>query len=296
METKVQAEPRDGIGKGFARRLRAAGRVPGVLYGHDVDTVALSVDEHEMSRLLHDEGANALVELQVGDQEHLVMAREVDRDLMHNRLIHIDFLAVSRTEMITVNVLVIEFGEAAGIKEGGVVEHHMREVEVECFPQDVPDQIQIDITDVELGGMIHVSDLVAPEGVTITSNPEDAILSVITPAILQVEADLSVPGEELLEGEVPEEAAEGGRGRRGRRGRGRRGRRGCRRRGRRGCPEGRRGGRRGLAHVLAGRRTGQSRRSLRLHASQPGRHGRGRTGSHRGRATSKGQVRPRRPD
>ena len=206
METKLQAEKRDETGKGVARRLRADGRVPGVLYGQGVEPVALSVDAREMFHILHGAaGANALVDLVVDGSEHLVLAREIQRDYIHNSLIHIDFLAVSRTQAITVNVPVVETGEAAGVKEGGVVEHHLREVAVECFPQDVPDQIEIDITEIELGDMVHVSDLVAPEGVTILTNLEDAVLSIITPAVLRTEADLSVPGEEGVE--VP--AAEG---------------------------------------------------------------------------------------
>jgi large subunit ribosomal protein L25 len=206
METKLQAETRNDTGKGVARKLRAAGRVPGVLYGHGLDPVPLSVDSREMFHVLHGgAGGNALVELVVEGTDHLAMAREIQRDHIHNTLIHIDFLAVSRTEKITVNVPVIEIGEAAGVKEGGVVEHHLREVSVECFPQDVPEHIEVDITRVELGGMVHVSDLVVPQGVAILTNPEDALLSIITPAALRVEADLSVPGEE---GAVPVEAAE----------------------------------------------------------------------------------------
>jgi len=205
METKLQAEKRDETGKGVARRLRADGRVPGVLYGQGVEPVALSVDAREMFHILHGAaGANVLVDLVVDGSEHLVLAREIQRDYIHNSLIHIDFLAVSRTQTITVNVPVVETGEAAGVKEGGVVEHHLREVAVECFPQDVPDQIEIDITEIELGDMIHVSDLVAPEGVTILTSPEDAVLSIITPAVLRTEADLSVPGEEGVEVPVAE--------------------------------------------------------------------------------------------
>jgi large subunit ribosomal protein L25 len=91
-----------------------------------------------------------------------------------------------------------------------VVEHHLREVQIECLPQDVPDELVIDITNVELGEMVHVSDLQTPDGVTILTNPDDAILSVITPALLRVEADLSVPGEEAVE--VPAEAEAEGEG------------------------------------------------------------------------------------
>jgi large subunit ribosomal protein L25 len=211
METKLQAETRDETGKGVARRLRADGRVPAVLYGQGVEPVALSVDAREMFHILHGAaGANALVDLAVDGEDHLVLAREIQRDHIHNTLIHIDFLAVSRTQTITANVPVVETGEAAGVKEGGVVEHHLREVSVECFPQDVPDQIRIDISALELGDMVHVSDLAAPDGVTILTSPEDAVLSIITPAVLRTEADLSVPGEEGVEAAPAAEEGEEG--------------------------------------------------------------------------------------
>ena len=165
METKLQADKRDDTGKGVARKLRASGRVPGVLYGQGTEPVALSVDAREMFHVLHGgAGGNALVELVVDGKDTLAMAREIQRDHIHNKLIHIDFLAVSRTQKITANVPVVEFGDAVGVKEGGVVEHHLREISVECFPQDMPDQIEIDITDVALGDMVHVSDLAPPGG------------------------------------------------------------------------------------------------------------------------------------
>ena len=214
METKLNAERRSDAGKGVARKLRAAGKVPAVLYGQGLDTTPLTVDSRELTHLLHSSaGSNVLVDLVVDGEEHLAIPREIQRDHIHSKWVHVDFLAVSRTQTITVNVPVHETGEAVGVKEGGVVEHHLREVQIECLPQDVPDELVIDITNIELGEMVHVSDLVPPAGVTILTNSEDAILSVITPALLRVEADLSVPGEEGVE--VPaevEEAAEAAEG------------------------------------------------------------------------------------
>jgi large subunit ribosomal protein L25 len=209
VETKLTAEPRTDAGKGVARKLRAAGRVPAVLYGQGSETVSLSVDAHEMSRVLHSgAGSNVLLDLVVDGKEHLVIPRQIQRNHIRNTLIHVDFLAVSRTQTITVDVPVHEVGEAIGVKEGGVVEHHLRDLRIESLPQDVPDHIEVDISDLAIGDMIHVSDIVPPAGVTILSNPEDAVLSVITPAALRVEADLGLPGEEGVE--VPEgEAAEG---------------------------------------------------------------------------------------
>jgi large subunit ribosomal protein L25 len=209
MEAKLEAERRDDHGKGVARKLRAAGRVPAVFYGHDQDTVPLSIDAREMFHVLHSAGgSNVLLDLIVDGKPHLAMPREIQRDYIHNTLIHVDFLAVSRTEKIAVDVPVIEVGDSIGIKEGGVVEHHLRDLRVESLPQDVPEQIEVDITDLNIGDMIHVRDVVVPEGVTILTNPDDAVLSVITPAALRVEAELGLPGEEVPEAEE-EPLAEG---------------------------------------------------------------------------------------
>jgi large subunit ribosomal protein L25 len=218
METKLTAERRDDYGKGVARKLRAAGRIPAVLYGHDQDTVPLSVDAREMFHALHTSaGFNVLVDLMVDGTEHLVLPREVQQNHVKGQIVHVDFLAVSRTETIQVDVEVIAVGDAPGVKQGGVVDHHLREVAVECFPQDVPEHLEADISGLELGDMLHVSDLVAPRGVTILTNPEEAVLAVITPAVLRTEADLTIAGEEPavvepVEEEVPaegEEPAEG---------------------------------------------------------------------------------------
>jgi large subunit ribosomal protein L25 len=211
MESKLTAERRSDAGKGVARKLRAAGKVPAVLYGQGLDTTPLTVDSRALGQLLHGSaGSNVLVDLIVDGEEHLAIPREIQRDHIRSRFVHVDFLAVSRTQTITVNVPVHETGEAAGVKEGGVVEHHLREVQIECLPQDVPDEIVVDITEVELGDMVHVSDLVPPAGVTILTTPEDAVLSVVTPAALRIEADLSVPGEEGVEMPAAEAEAEEG--------------------------------------------------------------------------------------
>ena len=207
MDAKLETERRDNSGKGVARKLRAAGRVPAVFYGHDQEATPLSVDAREMVHVLHSSGgSNVLLDLIVDGKAHLAMPREIQRDHIHNKLIHIDFLAVSRSETITVDVPVIEVGEAAGVKEGGVVEHHLRDLHVECLPQDVPERLEVDITELNIGDMIHVRDVPVPAGVTVLTNPDDAVLSVITPAALRTEAELLLPGEEAPEVEEPEVA------------------------------------------------------------------------------------------
>jgi large subunit ribosomal protein L25 len=211
-ETTLKAELRAETGKGPARRLRAVGRVPAVLYGHGMEPVSLSVSSQDLIHLFHQAGPNALVDLQVDGHEHLAIARDVQRDHLHGRFIHLDFLAIRRDEKITISVDVYEVGESIGVTEGGVVEHHLREIELECLPADVPERIEVDITNMRLGDMVHVGEIIPPPGTTFLTDPETPVLSIITPAILQVEADLTVPGEEAPEvapeAEVEEEEAE----------------------------------------------------------------------------------------
>jgi large subunit ribosomal protein L25 len=206
MERKLKAEERSDAGKGSARKLRAAGRVPGIVYGHG-DAVAIDVDARELYRLLHtDAGMNVLVDLKVGKDEWLAMPRDVQRDNIRDSLIHVDFLRIARDEKITVDVPVHIVGDSHGVREGGVVEHHLWNLQVECLPQDVPTTVEADITPLGIGESLKVAQLVTPEGCTILSPPEENVVSVVTPQVLRVEEEEAVAAE--VEGEAAP-AAEG---------------------------------------------------------------------------------------
>jgi len=216
MESKLTADVRQDTGKGAARRLRASGRVPGILYGHGMEPVKLSISGKDLLHLFHSAGGGStLVDLKVDGKTHLAIPREIQRDHLHGRFIHIDFLAVRRDEKITLAVEVHEVGEAPGIRAGGVIEHHLREIEIECLPKDVPETIPADISSLEIGDMLRVGDIPTPPGVVFLTAPDIPVISVITPAALRVEADLTLPGEEAPapaaeeEGEAAEAAAEG---------------------------------------------------------------------------------------
>jgi len=209
METTLKAHPRDGSGKGPARRLRAQGLVPAVLYGHGMAPRSLVVRGQDLLHLFHASGGGSvIVDLDVDGDVHLALLRDVQRDHLHGRYIHVDFLAVDRDEKVRMLAEVRETGEAHGVKEGGVVEHHLREIEIECVPGDVPESIEIDITALDIGDLLRVADITPPRGVTLLTDPDTPVISVVTPAALRVEADLSVPGEAPVEVEAPEEAAE----------------------------------------------------------------------------------------
>ncbi len=208
MEMKLKAEAREGHGKGVARKLRAAGMVPGVVYGHGMDPVPVSVDARDLFHILHtDAGSNVLIDLQVKKDHHLTLPREIQRDHIHGRFIHVDFLAVRRDEKITVDVPVELVGESQGVKEGGVVEHHLWEVKVSSFPQDVPDGIEADISALVIGDSLKAGDLKIPADVDLVTDPEASIMAVVPPPILRLEEEEAA---EAAEGEeAAGEAAEG---------------------------------------------------------------------------------------
>ena len=205
-ELKLVAERRDDSGKGVARKLRAAGRVPAVLYGKGMEAVAVSVDSRELIHVFHTgAGTNALVDLDVDGQSHLAMAREVQRDHIKGRFLHVDFLAVSRDQKVTVTVPIRLVGESPGVKLGGVLEHHLWDVQVECLPSDIPEAIEADVSTLEdIGMSLKVGDLVPPQGATILTGPEESVVAVQQP---QARIELEEAAAEAVEGEAAAEEA-----------------------------------------------------------------------------------------
>jgi large subunit ribosomal protein L25 len=206
MERKLKADRRDAAGKGAARKLRATGRVPGVVYGHGMEPVPVAVDGRELYHVLHtDAGSNVLIDLAVGSDRHLTLAREIQRDHVRGQFLHVDFLAVRRDEKIDVDVPVELVGESHGVKEGGVVEHHLWEIRVECLPGDVPERIEGDISKLGIGESLKVTELTLPPGVEVLTDADETVVSVVPPPIIQVEEEVA----EALEGVEAEAAAEG---------------------------------------------------------------------------------------
>src|SRR4029077_926092 len=178
METVLKATARDGRGKGAARRLRAEGLVPGVLYRHGLEPISISMSSQDLLHFFHaTHGAATLVDLEVDGKKHLAIPREIQRDHLHGRYVHIDFLEVRRDEKVKMSIEIHEIGEAPGVKTGGVIEHHLCEVEIECLSGDVPEQLVADIVELELGDMLRVGDIAAPSAVEILTDPETPVIS-----------------------------------------------------------------------------------------------------------------------
>src|SRR6266540_3659189 len=197
MERKLKADARPDTGKGAARKIRAGGRVPAVVYGHGVETLHVSIDAKELFHLLHtDAGMNVLVDMKVNSDNFLAMPREVQRDHIRSQFLHVDFLRIKRDERIGVEVPIHLIGESHGVKEGGVVEHHLWTLHIECFPQDVPTSIDADISALGINESLKVSDLDIPQNLTLLTSPDEVIVSVVPPQILRVEEEAVAEGEE----------------------------------------------------------------------------------------------------
>src|SRR6516164_1143142 len=158
---EAQARPESSRGKNEARRVRAAGRIPGVLYGAKKETVAVTLDPKQIQRILHSEsGHNTIFDLQVGSEKAKVMIVDWQHDPMLGHLLHIDLKRIAMDEKIRVNVPIHLTGEAEGVKtQGGILDQVLREVEVECLPGDIPSHIDADVTALVFGTVLRVSDL-----------------------------------------------------------------------------------------------------------------------------------------
>jgi len=205
---KLEVKPRENGGSPAARRLRAEGAIPGVLYGSGNPAQPFSVAERELRHVLTgSHGLHAIIDVVVeGTQKpHHAVLKEYQLHPVKNRLLHVDLQEVRLDQSIHAQVVVELTGEAQGVTEGGVLQQSLREVNVEALPMDVPERIELDVTALNIGDSVRVSDLRPIEDVTYLDDPETTIASVIPPTIEPEEPEEAVSEEELAEGEVPAE-------------------------------------------------------------------------------------------
>jgi large subunit ribosomal protein L25 len=209
-EYKLAAESRADAGKGAARRLRAAGRVPAVLYGHGTKPKHLSISAREFTQALRtDAGSNVLLDLQVGRTRHLALAKEIQRHAVKGTLVHVDFLLVRRGEKVRVSVPVHLVGDAVGVREGGIIDQDLYQVHVEAEVTNVPEAVEADVSGLGIGDVLRVADLKAPEGATILEEQEASVVSVVAPAVEPEPEEAEAAEAEVAEGEAPAAEAAG---------------------------------------------------------------------------------------
>ena len=184
MDATLQAEKRDGRGKNEARRLRAQGRIPAVVYGTEKGKATeIAVDPKELMRILHSEsGVNTLIGLQLDGTDTRVLVKEYQLDPIDHRLLHADFYKVAMDKMLTVTVPILLKGEARGVKQqGGIVDFVHREIEIECLPADIPENVTVDVSELMLNQGIRVRELAVNPKWKPVSDPDMMLVHVIMP-------------------------------------------------------------------------------------------------------------------
>lgn len=182
----IKADKRNATGKGVARKLRREGKIPAVLYGNSVDPVSITVSSKDWEKITRHTKRNVILDMELHGGQNVenrpVMIKEVQKDGLGTKIVHIDFFQVSMEKMVEVEVPIHLKGKAKGEVLGGIIDIHLRSIKVECLPTQIPEEIAIDITNFEIGDSIHVSDISLP-GVKMVEHGDVAIFSVIPPTV-----------------------------------------------------------------------------------------------------------------
>lgn len=181
-EVTLEVSRREGTGKEIAKKLRADGKVPAVVYGGHKEPVAITVDRKAVSELVqkseHGIRSVFLLKMAGSDQQRHAMIKEITINPISRKMQHIDFVRVVMDEMIKVTVPIHPHGTAIGVKEGGLLDFQVRELHVECMPTAIPDSIEVDVSELGAHDYLRVKDLQLPEGVKVLDDPERVVVGV----------------------------------------------------------------------------------------------------------------------
>jgi len=210
MQVDVKVEAREAVGKGVARTLRRQGKIPGILYGQG-ECVALTVDPAEIRKVLHsDSGSNSLLNLSIArggkDMKRTAMLKDYQVDPITGALLHADLFEVAMNKPVRVRVPVaVTGGTPVGVAEGGLLQHNMRELHIECLPGQIPAHITVDPSNLKVNQGIHVKEVPLPPGIVIMDDPNMMVVSIaapITDAKLEALLSTAPAGEGAVEPEV----------------------------------------------------------------------------------------------
>ena len=217
---QLNATPRENVGKGVARSLRREGKIPGVIYGHAREPQPLAIDRRELERLLsHIAAESTVIELALDGTTARTLIREIQRHPFKREILHVDFQELVAGEKVTINLPIVLHGVPEGVRaEGGILDQTMRELEIRVDPANIPNHIEVDVSELKIGHSIHVSDLTLPEGVEVMDD-EDATICVVSapraieePVVAEVPAEGAVAEPEVIgkgkEAEATEEEKE----------------------------------------------------------------------------------------
>lgn len=209
----LRATQRNTVGKSPARALRRQGLVPAILYGPKRDSLPLTISPMDLDKIYKTSGSEQVIlnlVIENGDTQNVtVLVKEVQASPVTRQYLHIDFLEISLDEEIVVNVPVEVIGKSKGVERGGFLQLVRHELEISCLPTNMPDKIEVDITDLDIGDAIHVGDIAVDDKITILDDADYTVLTVVAPAVEGEElAEEAEEGEAVEAGEQPEAAGE----------------------------------------------------------------------------------------
>jgi large subunit ribosomal protein L25 len=198
-ELELEVLPREGTGKELAKKLRREGKVPAIVYGARKDAVPIVVDQKSVSELLRksEHGVRSIFRLKMSgsDQSRHAMIKDIQMDPVSKKMKHIDFVRVMMDEVVRVTIPVHLTGTPAGVKnEGGVLDFQTRELHIQCLPGQIPDEFQVDVSNLSVHQFFRVSDLEVPEGVQVLDDSERVIASVSPPRVEAAEVTAAEEG------------------------------------------------------------------------------------------------------
>ena len=209
MEQKtLQAETRTELRSAASRRLRLAGKIPAIVYGSQ-DPVSITLDAHAFRQQFRVISESQIIRLTIDGDDRDVLIKDYQEDIITGALKHIDFYEIEKGKMLRTNVAVHIVGSAIGAREGGILEHQLHSLEVECLPKDIPEGFSVNVEELEVGHSIHVSGIEVPEGVKILNGLDQVVVIVAAARAEIVEEEEELEGEEGEEGEEGAEGAEG---------------------------------------------------------------------------------------
>lgn len=211
-DIKLEVENRSGRGRHTRNQLAKNGKIPGVVYGKEMGSMAVAVDSGEIQKIVRNFGTSKLIDLDVkgnNDEKIKVMVKDLQYDPLRRDVTHVDFQKINMEDEIKTSVRVKLLGDPVGVQEGGVLQQQLRTVEIECLPGDIPESITADISSLRLGSSLQVTDLNLPQGVRIAIDPDTVVASVTVPRVAAEEVEPEEAKEYDAEGDAAKESPKG---------------------------------------------------------------------------------------
>ncbi|MFC4620365.1 50S ribosomal protein L25/general stress protein Ctc [Camelliibacillus cellulosilyticus] len=183
MTNQLTGQERDTSRKSIAKRLRREGKIPAVIYGKNIENRPIDIDEADITRFFNESGKNGVLQLGINGKTMSVMAHDIQRDPLKGRLIHIDFIEVDMHHEIDVDVPIHTTGDSIGEKQGGVVQHHLNELSLRALPTKIPNVIEVDITNLDVGDSLTIGELKGHNDYDILNDDEEVVVTVTPPTL-----------------------------------------------------------------------------------------------------------------